>query len=342
MVWLSFKRFAIQIHEVIRFFSGNNPLNLFILLFLGILLRMPYFIQPLVPQLNSSDGFLYLQLLQWMQKPGAAFTAMYPIIAYLLLFTQAVTLNSFINAHKLFPSNNFLIAFAYLLVTSLIPEWNTISPGLIINSIMVSVLPSMLSLYHNQKVKGLLFNIGFGFGICSFIYFPSVYFMLLLIIALALFRPIQITEWLVTIIGVVTPFYFLLIYFFVWDQWHRIKEIIPSHHLRLPVVQYNWQFWVTIGLVLLPAFTGFIISNRYSMRLIVQGRKSWGLMIYYLIIALFIPFINNYSGVSHFILAAIPLSIFIAAFYAFPKNKRYMDISVWLSFGWILWQYIVS
>jgi hypothetical protein len=312
------------------------------LLFLGILLHMPYFMQPLVPQINQSDGFLYLQLLQWLQKPGSAFSTLYPIIAYLLLFIQAVTLNSFINEHKLFPSNSFLIAFAYLLITSMVPEWNTISPGLIINTIMVSVLPSMMSLYHNQKVKGLLFNIGFGFGICSFIYFPSVYLVILIIIALALFRPVQITEWLVTIIGVLTPFYFLLIYFFVWDQWQRVNEIIPWHRLRLPVVQYNWQFWVMIGLMLFPAFIGFIISNRYRLRLVVQGRKSWGLMIYYLIIALFIPFINNYSGISHFILAAVPLSIFIAAFYAFPKNKKIMEFTVWLSFGWIVWQYFGS
>jgi hypothetical protein len=128
----------------------------------------------------------------------------------------------------------------------------------------------------------------------------------------------------------------------VWDQWQRVKEIIPWHHLRLPVVQYNWQFWVMIGLMLLPAFIGFIISNRYRLRLVVQGRKSWGLMIYYLIIALFIPFINNYSGISYFILAAVPLSIFIAAFYAFPKNKKIMEFTVWLCFGWIVWQYFAA
>ena len=295
--------------------------------------------EPVFPLLHETDGFLYKQLIQWLEKPGQVFPQLYPIISYLLIFVQAVTLNGFINDQKLFPSPNFLVAFALLLLTSLVPQWNTLSPGIIINTIMVSILPSMVSLYHNQKVKGLLFNIGFGFGICSFIYFPAVYFILLLIIALALFRPVQITEWLVTIIGLFTPFYFLLVYFFVWDQWQRVYEIIPHHQFSLPLIKVNWQFWVIITLLLFPTLIGFFISNRYSVRLVVQGRKSWNLLFYYILIALCIPFINNNSSMSHFILAVIPISIYTAAFYAFPSGKRFMELMVWMSFAWIAWHY---
>jgi hypothetical protein len=327
---------------VIRFFSGNNPLNLFVLLFLGIALKLPYFLSPIVPVLSKTDGFLYLQFLSWLQAPGHAFPYIYPIIAYVLLFTQAVSLNSFVNDNRLFSNPQFLTGFAYLLLSSIIPEWNTVSPVLIINTILIAILPMMTGLYHKQQVKGNLFNIGFGLGICSFIYFPSVYLVLLLIIALAMFRPIQITEWLVTITGVVTPFYFLLVYFFVWDQWERVKEIVPSHKLLIPAVAYNWQFWVMIGLILLPALIGWLFSNQQASRQGVQGRKNWGLVFYYLLLALLIPFINNYSGLYHYILALVPLSIYASAFYTFPSRKKIMEYSVWLSFAWIVWQYLSS
>lgn len=325
---------------MIRFFSGNNPLNLFVLLFLGILLKMPFFMEPVTPVAQVSDGFLYRQILSWLQQPGSYFPVLYPIIAYLLLFIQAVTLNGFVNDQKLFPTANFLIALAYLLLSSLVPEWNTLSPGIIINTIMVAVLPSMISLYHSRNVKGLLFNTGFGFGIASFIYFPSIYFIFLLIAALALFRPIQLTEWLVTLIGVLTPFYFLFVYFFVWDQWQRVYEIVPVHQLSLPAGYGHWSFWVMLGLLLLPALIGFFMSNRYSLRLVVQGRKSWGLLLYYLLLALFIPFINHHGNMGYFILAAVPLSIYAAAFYAFPSRKTIPELSIWLSIGWIIWSYL--
>lgn len=294
---------------------------------------------PLQPQLHPSDGFLYRQLIHLLQQPGIAFPLLYPIIAYFLLFIQAVSLNGFVNDQKLFPSSNFLLALAYMIITSLVPEWNTLSPGIIINTIMVAVLPSMISLYHHQKVKGVLFNVGFGFGICSFIWFPSVYLMLLLIVALALFRPFQITEWIVTVIGLLTPFYFLSVYFFVWDQWDKVYEIMPFHKFSFPAIQDQWKFWTLITLILFPALIGFIMSNRYIVRLVVQGRKSWGLIIYYLLIGLFIPFINNQHGMSPYIIAAMPLSIYVAAFYVFPLGKRVPELLVWLSFAFIAWQY---
>jgi hypothetical protein len=327
---------------VIRFFSGNNPLNLFVLLFLGVALKLPYFFAPQIPVVNKNDGFLYLQLLKWLQSPGEAFPYIYPLISYLLLFTQAVSLNSFVNDNRFFPQPQFLTGFAYLLLSSIIPEWNTLSPVLIINTIIIGVLPMMTGLYHKQKVKGSLFNIGFGLGICSFIYFPAVYLLLLLIIALAIFRPVQITEWLVTVAGVITPFYFLLVYFFVWDEWKRIKEIIPPHKLVIPAIGNNWQSWVMMGLVLIPSLIGLLIINKYAKRQVVQGRKNWSLMLNYLFIALLIPFINNYGGMHHFILALVPLSVFAAGFYTFPSRKMIMEYSVWLSFGWIVWQYISS
>ncbi len=324
---------------MIRFFSGNNPLNVFILFFLGILIKLPYFLTPVIPQASTTDGFLYLQLLNWLKPAGNGFPTLYPIITYLFLFTQAVTFNGLINDLKLFSSPQYLIGFAYLFITSIVPGWNVLSPGLIINSIMVWALPHMIGLYHNQKPKGQLFNIGFGFGLCSFIYFPSVYLMVLLIIALALFRPLRISEWLVTIVGVLTPFYFLMVYFFVWDQMGQVSKIIPHHNLVLPDVVFNWQFWLSFSLIIAPVVIGLLLSMRYTVRMVVQVRKSWSLMIYYLVVACFLPFINNNGGLNQFVIAAVPMSIFCAAFYWFPRKKLIPELTIWAGFTWIVINY---
>ena len=312
------------------------------LLFLGVALKLPYFLSPIMPVISKTDGFLYLQFLNWLQAPGQAFPYIYPIITYIFLFTQAVALNSFVNENRFFSNPQFLTGFAYLLLSSMIPQWNTVSPTLIINTILIIILPMLTGLYHKQQVKGNLFNIGFGLGICSFIYFPSIYMAVVLIIALAMFRPVQITEWIVTIVGIITPFYFLLVYFFVWDQWERIKEIIPPHQLSIPGGPYNWQFIVMIILVVFPAFIGLLISNKYATKQGIQGRKNWGLIFYYLLFSLLIPFLNNHNNIHLFVLSLVPLSLYASAFYTFPTRKKIMEYSVWLSFGWIVWQYLSS
>ncbi len=326
---------------MVRFFSGNNPLNVIILFFLGILIKLPYFISPVIPQPGETDGFLYIELLKALQQTGAAFPVVYPILAYLLLFTQAITFNGLINDQKLFSSPNYLLALSYIVITSIVPEWNVLSPVLIINSILVWAWPRMVGLYNHPSPKTVLFNIGFGFGVTSFFYFPSVYLLLLLIVALILFRPFYIAEWLVAILGILTPFYFLLVYFFVWDHWEMAGSLIPKQSLRLPAVVFDWKFWVEFSLVFLPLLIGVLMSLRFNARMLVQVRKSWNYMFFYLIIALFIPFINSYAGLTHWVLAVVPVSLFHAAFYFHPKKKKFPELFFWMSLIWIIANYAV-
>lgn len=328
-----------SITTVIRFFSGNNPLNVIILFFLGILIKLPYFITPVIPVPASTDSFLYIELLKALHPTGASFSVLYPVLAYILLFTQAITFNGLINNQKLFSSPNYLLALAYLIITSIVPEWNVLSPVLIINTIMVIAWPRMVGLYNHPKPKTVLFNIGFGFGITSFFYFPSAYLLLLLIAALLLFRPFHLTEWVVAVLGILTPYYFLLVYLFVWDHMEILNVVIPRQMLRLPTVNFDWKFWVEFSLIIFPLIIGLILSARYSTRMLVQTRKSWNFMIFYLVIALFIPFINSFAGLTHWILAVVPVSLFFAAFYYYPKKKSFPELILWLSLIWVIANY---
>lgn len=327
---------------MIRLFSGNNPLNVLLLFFLGILLKLPYFLQPAVPQYAPSDGFLYVSLLQSLRPVGVLFPWLYPIFSFLLLFIQAVTFNGLINTQKLFPQPNLLPAFSFLLITSLVPDWNVLSPGLIINTVLVWAWPRMVGLYHNSHPKEHLFNLGFGFGICSFIYFPSVYYLLLLIVALAIYRSFYISEWLVTLVGLLTPFYFVLVYFFVWDKWYLVDTLVPAQRLRLPDIPFNSDFWITLTLVLLPLLLGIVLSRRFVVRMLVHARKSWSFMLVYLIISLLLPFINSYGGLTHFVLAAVPISFFHAGFYTAPRSKKLPEWVVWLSIAWVVINYFTA
>ncbi|MFN4285377.1 MAG: hypothetical protein ACK4E8_05375 [Lacibacter sp.] len=327
---------------MIRLFSGNNPLNVLLLFFLGILLKLPYFLQPAVPQYAPSDGFLYVSLLQSLRPVGALFPWLYPIFSFLLLFLQAVTFNGLINTQKLFPQPNLLPAFSFLLITSLVPDWNVLSPGLIINTVLVWAWPRMVGLYHNSHPKENLFNLGFGFGICSFIYFPSVYYLLLLIVALAIYRPFYISEWLVALVGLLTPFYFVLVYFFVWDKWYLVDTLVPAQRMRLPDIPFNSDFWITLSLVILPLLLGIVLSRRFVVRMLVHARKSWSFMLVYLIICLVLPFINSYGGLTHYVLAAVPISFFHAGFYTAPRSKKLPEVVVWLSIAWVVINYFTA
>jgi len=304
------------------------------LFFVGILLRLPFFINPVVPVSTEADGFLYQVFLRWLQPAGTFFLPLYPILSYFLLFLQAVTFNGLINNQRLYPQPNLLLGFSFLLVTSLVPEWNQLSPGLLINTVMVWAWPRMIGLYHDQKPAGNLFNLGFAFGICSFIYFPSVYYMLLLFVALAIFRPFRMTEWLIGLVGVSIPFYFLLVYFFVWDQWHLTSGIIPRPDVFIPLLPATVSGWVVLLLVAVPLLLGLYLSRRLVIRMLVHARKSWSFMIVYLVVAVLLPFLEGSGWISQFILAIVPVSFFHTGFYLAPRSKFLPELLIWLSIAW--------
>jgi hypothetical protein len=320
---------------LVNVYRENNTANTFLLLIYGLLLKLPYLLHPHIPVAESSDGYLYQELLSYLGKAAKNFPIVYPVIAYILLFTQSLTLNRLMNEQRLMYSANYLVAMAYLLVTSLIPDWNYLSSVLIINSVMVWAWPRMVSLYNNPNSKTLLFNIGMGFGICSFFYMPSLFLLVLLIAAMLVFRPFNITEWLVALMGILTPYYFLLVYLFLNDKLD-LAALLPNVSLSYPKFQLNSWFWLRMVLLLFPLIVGMYFIQANTGRMLIQVRKSWALMSFYLLLSIFIPFFNATSSFEYWILTVVPFAAFHGAAYLYPKRFAFPNYLHWIMVAFIV------
>jgi hypothetical protein len=104
---------------VIGTFKANNPYNTFLLLIYGLLLKLPMFVHPFVPKPQQTDGFLFKGILIQLAVVGEKIPIVYPIITFILLFTQAITFNQLVNEQRLMQKANYLTGMSYLLVTSL-------------------------------------------------------------------------------------------------------------------------------------------------------------------------------------------------------------------------------
>jgi hypothetical protein len=300
-------------------FKANNPYNSFLLLVYGILLKLPMFLHPKIPQEQLIDGFLYKALLKWLQPLGGSFPLIYALIAFILLYTQAVSFNKLVNDLRLMQKPNYLTGMSYLLVTSLFTVWNELSAPLIINSLLIWVWARMSSLYNDASPKTTLFNIGIAIGFSTFFYFPSIAFAALVIFGLAFIRPFKFSEWLIALFGVITPYYFLLAVAFLTDKLKGYQ--FPGVAVTYPRFnQSNWAY-AAIIIVLLMAVAGFFFVQQNFRRQLIQARKSWNLIFLYLLVALFVPFINATSTFSYWILCAVPLSALMGAAFLYPSKK---------------------
>lgn len=315
-------------------FKANNPYNTFLLLVYGILLKLPAFLNPVVPQSQLIDGFLYKALLKWMHPFGVAFPSVYPVITFILLYTQAVSFNKMINELRLMQRPNYLAGMSYLLLTSLFAEWNVLSSPLIINTLLIWVWARMSGLYNDNNPKTTLFNIGFAIGVSTFFYFPSVAFVILIVAGLAVTRPFRPAEWLIALFGIITPYYFILSMIFLTGSFKNYH--FPGVAITYPKLnKTNWAL-AAIAVVIIMAVAGFIYVQQNFRKQLIQARKSWSLIFLYLMVAVFVPFINATHSFEYWILTAVPLSALLGAAFFYPQKKIFPQLVHWIMVGFVI------
>ena len=320
---------------MIGIFKQKTPANIFLLLVFGVLIKLPMFLHPHIPAIRSSDGIFFKAILKFLQPAGTSNPILYPVLAFTLLFLQAVMLTRFINSQRMMSRPTYFPGMAYLLITSLLPEWNYFSAPLIVNTILLFVLSGLFKIYNQPSAKGVIFNIGLALGIASFLFFPAITFLVWILLALAVMRPFKLNEWILCIVGITTPFYFYAIYLFITDQWSW-QLLWPYFSVVLPSIQQSIWLAGSAFLLVVPFLGGGYYVQDNLRKMLIQVRKGWSLLLLYLLGAIFIPFVNNSGSFENWVMAAIPFAAFHACTYLYSTLRIVPLLLFWLTVAFIL------
>lgn len=290
---------------------------------------------PQISVIQNSDGFLFNDTLSFIKPFIDRYPISYSIITYLLLFSQAISVNYFMMRRRSLMKPNYLPAMSYLLITSFFLEWNVLSAPLVINTLLIWVWGKMSNLYNNKQVKSTLFNIGIVVALCSFLYFPSIAFLILIIFSLLITRAFKASEWTIAIMGILVTWYFLFAWYFLRDKIYSFS--FSSVKISYPIFAQNNEGYAAMIFLLILAIIGGFFVQSYSGKQVVQVRKSWSLMFLYFVVALFIPFISASNNFEYWILAAVPAAAFISALFFYPNKKWIPMILQWLMVGFVIY-----
>jgi Family of unknown function (DUF6427) len=320
---------------VVGLFKRKNPGNAFLLLIYALIIKFPLFLHPRVPVPSTSDRYLYSKVLNFLLSFAGSSGILFSVLSFFILLIQASLFNRISNHHKLFPKPNYLPGMSYLLVTSLIPAWSYFSAPLLVNLLMLWAWYRMLNLYNVNQPGAAIFNIGILVGFCTMLYFPSIVFVVLMLMALVIMRPFRIREWIIGLIGVTTPYYFLFIILYLGGTWSW-RMIFPAVHFRLPVLPSSIWITVSIALLVLPFILGgFFVQNNLN-KMLIQVRKSWSLLLLFLMIGATIIFMDDDSGYTNWMLTALPFAGFHASAYYFPNQRIFASVLHWLVLGFVI------
>lgn len=311
---------------MVALFKDRSPASVIWLFILSFIVHSHFIVDfPAIPA-NRHDGLLSQILQDYISLLSPAFIV---VIYHLIVIIQALRLNYLFTDNRMYSKANFLAAMVYILLTGAFQEWSNLSSALIENILVIWLFAKTVKLYNSPNPKTVLFNIGLLIGVSIILYHPSALLILVAFFAVMVVRPFIVTEWLVLLMGVVFPYYFLASYLYLTDRIPSILLYIPKWGLNVPHTVVSPAFFVTIGLILIILITGMFYSQQESRRLLIQVRKNWVVLMVMLLIMLPIPFINMEAGLDSLLLWVVPASPYMAKAFLAPKKNTVPNMMFW-------------
>jgi hypothetical protein len=251
-------------------FRDRSDINVLFLVLLSVAVHFHFYWEAPIVIANPTDGLLAYLLFHYIKPlPPLALIVLF----HLIVIVQALRLNILVSRFKMFQQVSYLPAFTFVILTALFPFWDAISSGLIANAFIIWILVKLNRLYDQSQPKTLEFNIGMIVGFSILLYEPIAILIPVVIFALAIIRPFKLTEWLVLIMGIILPFYFIFTYVFLTDSAQEFTAFLPKLDWENPFAALYYKSIIALSFMGIQLLIGLYFWQDQQNRFIIQVRK---------------------------------------------------------------------
>jgi hypothetical protein len=320
---------------VVHLVRNNSPYTVIILFIFTLLIKLQALASPQLPVLPQNHIFFdgILDVFNAIFG-GSAFA--YTMLSVVMLFGQALFLNAIAVRFRLFTKATYVVAYLYLLLTSIHPAFSYFSETLVLNWFLIGALHALLAFHQTVNPRKQIYNAGFLLCLTAVLHFPAIFFIGLLIAALVLLRSFNAGEWIVGLMGYLTPIYFFAGVLFLTDQ---LPAILQWPDLGLAFSRnMGSPFYTTVVIagILILFFCGVFVLNGQISRSAVFIRRSWVMIVAGLILALAAAFTTDVTQKSGWLMAMPLLSLIIAQPLNLEKSKRFSNFTFYFSLLFII------
>jgi hypothetical protein len=313
------------------------------LLAIAVLFSMAVFFDDAGYQPAEYQSPFYMLILNAVKKVSGSGYYFFYFVSLMLVFTQALMINRFVNNIKLFPKITYVPGLLYIICASLFKEYLFFSPALIVNTFVVLIVIQMFSVYKKATCYREVFDIGFLIGVCALIYFPSMAFLLLFFIGLSTLRPFIWREWVIGIIGVFVPFILAGTVYYWNDKLARFLlatfESVYSE-FNVEITAGPELVWIGGQMLIMLGISIYLLQNNF-MKSPIQFRKFLTLMLWSIVILIFSALFLSNLTMSHFLILSAPLSIILSYFFLSFRKWYIPETFFWVLFFSVLtFQYL--
>lgn len=308
---------------IVRFLKPNNASAFFIIPLVAVVVWVWGFFTPHVLQVKHSMPFYEL-----LAGPVAGIPWLSTLIAAFLVIAEAFLLNYIVNENEVLTRKTSLPALFYIVFISNNNSMLELHPLLFANLFLLFALSKILNSYRKDIAFSQVFDTGLLISMASLFYFPCIVFFPIIGIALVIFRPFQWREWIISFIGVLVPYIFVI----TWYFWNNILDYLLYDKMFFPMVFKNkaesysqtFYFMISVGCIIAVLSFGKLFNGLSGGS--QKTKKALVLMIWWF----------SFSGISlilapelstkYYSLSVIPVSIICSNYFLRMKRELWGEL----------------
>ncbi len=312
---------------MVSFFREKSVTGVFVIVMLSLALHARLLLVHPTVIASPSIGFVH-----WLMEPMLTLN-FYTLVAIhqVLVIVAALRLNYILDDLKMFQKQSLTTALSYVILSALFISWNNIIPALFINILVIWVLYKLGRSYNSSSPRTIIYNVGLITGCVILLYYPAVAMALIVVVGLAVIRPFRINEWVIVILGMITPFYFLGIVLFMQDKFELFSNYLPHVQWQFAQKLSSRPLLINGIYVLLILVLGIYYWQSNTGRMLIQARKYWNVLFIMLLFLVPVPLVMADTGIESALLFVVPLASFVSNIFLYPRQSLVPGFVFWLS-----------
>jgi len=310
-----------------RYFKANYPGQYITIGVVGLLLWGVGAVHP--PAMPPPQGPvpLYTLLFDWFS--GTPYLAMG--IGFVLVVFQTIWLNFIVLNHDLVPHNTSLTALLFLLFISLLPSYLTLTPITLTIPFILFILQALLKAYHEPQPIELVYTAGFFVALASMFFFPALLLYCFLLCCLLLYRTMKWREWVSSLIGLATPYLYLVVVYFLRDNLSSLASQYVGYfqQVRLAMPQAAPATWVLFSLLAIAGLLGIWNIMRMNREKTVEFRKKGSVFLWLLFWSLLICSLAGPNQLYFPALLSVSISVVITGLFYHSRRSSRFEVLLW-------------
>jgi len=272
---------------------------------------------------TAHDGVLMTHIRDWATPEGI----LTDIAVIVLVFLQATFINRYVIKYRLASRITLFPGLFYILLCSLLPSFQSLSPELIANTFMILFFGEVYKIYKKKVYALALFNVGFLSGM-AFLVQPAYGLLLFCALpAIAIMNAINTKRFIQTLIGALVPIVWMMFFYFMIDMgddlWPRALaglSIVNPGKLSAVTPWYGLIVYLVVILACLLSY------NSNLAKKLIKARKGIDLL-YWLLLAGSLTILVQRDFDEYNLLALMfPAGALISFYFSDTKNASLAEL----------------